>query len=82
VAIVGAGGRLGSARAQYHLRQVCACLSMLPLPRPEVFVIAAWEKFDAQGRLNNAADEKQLSDLLVALADWTSMLVRKDASAS
>ena len=49
VAIVGAGGRLGSARAQYHLRQVCACLSMLPLPRPEVFIPAAWEKFDAQG---------------------------------
>ena len=38
VAIVGAGGRLGSARAQYHLRQVCGCLSMLPVPRPEVFI--------------------------------------------
>jgi chromate reductase len=24
VAIMGAGGRLGSARAQYHLRQVCS----------------------------------------------------------
>ncbi len=81
VAIAGAGGRLGSARAQYHLRQVCACLSMLPVPRPEVFVLAAWEKFDAQGRLNNAADEKQITDLLAALADWTLMLKRGQASA-
>jgi chromate reductase len=59
VAIMGAGGRLGSARAQYHLRQVCACLSMLPLPRPEVLVPAAWEKFSADGQLNNEADQKQ-----------------------
>ena len=58
VAIVGAGGRLGSARAQYHLRQVCGCLSMLPVPRPEVFVLSAWEQFDAQGRLKDAADDK------------------------
>ena len=48
VVIAGAGGRLGSARAQYHLRQVCACLSMLPVPRPEAFVLNAWEKFDAE----------------------------------
>ena len=79
VAIVGAGGRLGSARAQYHLRQVCACLSMLPLPRPEVFIPAAWEKFDAQGRLTSAADEKQVSDVLAALADWTTLLQRARA---
>jgi chromate reductase len=81
VAIMGAGGRLGSARAQYHLRQVCACLSLLPVPRPEVFVLAAWEKFDAQGRLNNAADEKQITDLLAALSDWAQMLQRGQASA-
>ena len=74
VAIVGAGGRLGSARAQYHLRQVCGCLSMLPVPRPEVFVLNAWDKFDAQGRLKDAADEKQVTDLLAALADWTLLL--------
>jgi hypothetical protein len=46
-----------------------------------VFVLAAWEKFDAQGRLNNAADEKQITDLLAALADWTLMLKRGQASA-
>ena len=76
VAIIGAGGRLGSARAQYHLRQVCGCLSMLPVPRPEVFLLNAWDQFDAQGRLKDEASAKALSDLLVALADWTRLLQR------
>ena len=76
LAIMGAGGRLGSARAQYHLRQVCGCLSMLPVPRPEIFVLNAWEKFDEQGRLTDTAVGKQVSELLVALADWTLLLQR------
>jgi chromate reductase len=76
VAIMGAGGRLGGARAQYHLRQVCACLSMLPVPRPEVFVLNAWEKVGADGRIADPAIQKQLNDLLVALAEWTALLKR------
>jgi hypothetical protein len=43
-------------------------------------VLAAWEKFDAQGRLNNAADEKQVKDLLAALSEWTMMLKRGQAT--
>jgi len=74
VAIAGAGGRLGSARAQYHLRQVCGCLSMLPVPRPELFVLNAWEKFDTQGRLKDELLATQLGELLTALADWTRLL--------
>jgi chromate reductase len=76
VAIMGAGGRLGSARAQYHLRQVLGCLSMLPVPRPEVFVLNAWEKIAADGTINDPAIEKQIADLLTALADWVAMLRR------
>jgi chromate reductase len=76
VAIAGAGGRLGSARAQYHLRQVCGCLSMLPVPRPEVFVLNAWEKFDEQGRLKDEITATQICELLTALATWA-LLLRK-----
>jgi len=76
VAIVGAGGRLGSARAQYHLRQVCGCLSMLPMPRPELFVLNAWEKFDDQGRLKDELVAVQVRELLTALANWTRLLHR------
>lgn len=74
VAIIGAGGRLGSARAQYHLRQVCGCLSMLPIPRPEIFVLNAWEKFDADGRLTDQVAAKQVGELLTALSDWARLL--------
>lgn len=76
VAIVGAGGRLGSARAQYHLRQVCGCLSMLPVPRPELFVLNAWEKFDEQGRLKDEVIARQVTELLTTLADWALLLRR------
>ena len=76
VAIMGAGGRLGSARAQYHLRQVCGCLSMLPVPRPEVFVLSAWERFDADGRLKDELVARQVGELLAALFDWTLLLRR------
>ena len=76
VAIAGAGGRLGSARAQYHLRQVLGCLSMLPVPRPELFVLNAWEKFDADGRLKDELTVKQVGELLAALAEWTLALRR------
>ena len=81
VAIVGAGGRLGSARAQYHLRQVCACLSMLAVPRPELFVLNAWEKFDEQGRLKDELLATQVGELLTALADWTRLLRKARESA-
>jgi chromate reductase len=81
VAIAGAGGRLGSARAQYHLRQVCTCLSMLPVPRPELFVLNAWEKFDEQGRLKDELLATQVGELLTALADWTRLLRKARESA-
>jgi chromate reductase len=81
VAIAGAGGLLGSARAQYHLRQVCTCLSMLPVPRPELFVLNAWEKFDEQGRLKDELLATQVGELLTALADWTRLLRKARESA-
>ena len=55
---------------------------MLPLPRPEVFVLAAWEKFGPDGQLNNDADQKQVRDLLTTLADWARLLERGYANSS
>ncbi len=71
VAIVGASlGMLGTARAQYHLRQVCVTLNMLPLNRPEVMVGGADKKFDAEGRLTDRGTRERLADALKALAEW------------
>jgi chromate reductase len=71
VAIMGAGGIMGSARAQYHLRQVCVYVNMLPLNRPELYVQRAWEKFYPEGNLLDEEIRERIRRLLAALADWT-----------
>jgi chromate reductase len=55
VAIMGAGGGMGTSRAQYHLRQVCVFLDLHPLNKPEVFANAFAGGFDQDG---NLVDEK------------------------
>ncbi|MEJ2637516.1 MAG: NAD(P)H-dependent oxidoreductase [Calditrichia bacterium] len=71
VAFMGSGGGLGTARAQYHLRQVAVFTEMLPLNKPEVFVPRAWEKFDAEGNLLDPKIKEKVRGLLEALAVWT-----------
>jgi chromate reductase len=61
VAIVGAGGRMGSARSQYHLRQVCQYLNLYPLYQPEIFVNAFSNDFDDKGNLLNQDITKLIS---------------------
>jgi chromate reductase len=74
-AIMGAStSMLGSARAQYHLRQSCVFLNMFPVNQPEVMIAAADKKFDAEGRLTDEMTRKFIAKLLVALADWTRRL--------
>ena len=72
VAIAGASmGGFGTARAQYHLRQTCVYLEMIPLNKPEVFVSAAHQKVDAEGRLTDEPSRAAIRALLEALAAWT-----------
>ncbi len=71
VAMMGASmGGFGTGRAQYHLRQTCVYLDMIPLNKPEVMIPQAQNKFDAQGQLTDAASLKFIQDLMVALAAW------------
>ncbi|HEY6578476.1 MAG TPA: NADPH-dependent FMN reductase [Rhizomicrobium sp.] len=75
VAIMGASpSMLGSARAQYHLRQSCVYLNMFPVNRPEVLIAGADKKFDADGKLTDEPTRKFIAQLLQALADWTRRL--------
>src|SRR5215207_10241939 len=49
-AIMGASvGTLGTARAQYHLRQIMVFLNMFPLNQPEVMIGNATQRFDLEG---------------------------------
>jgi chromate reductase len=74
-AIMGASPAMtGTVRAQYHLRQVCVYLNLFPLNQPELFIMRAHEKFDAQGRLIDEETRLRIGQLLEALAAWTRRL--------
>jgi chromate reductase, NAD(P)H dehydrogenase (quinone) len=68
IGIIGAsGGRLGTARAQYHLRQVFVFLNGQVLNKPEVMIGGANSAF-ADGKLVDEAGLKGIGDMLTALA--------------
>jgi len=72
VAIMGASmGALGTARAQYHLRQVFVFLNMYPLNRPEVMISNAAQRFDEKGNLKDEETKSHIQKLLQALVAWT-----------
>jgi chromate reductase len=72
VAIMGASvGMLGTARAQYHLRQVFVFLNVYPLNRPEVMIANAADKFDKDGNLTDQKTREKIKELLDALVVWT-----------
>ena len=69
VALFGASmGILGTARAQYQLRQTLIFLDGRPVNKPEVMIGQAQAKFGADGALNDEATGKLLADLGAALA--------------
>ena len=70
-AIMGAGGGMGTSRAQYHLRQVCVFLDLRPLNKPEVFANAFAGAFDGDGNLTDERLQKLVADQMKALADQT-----------
>ena len=81
VAIMGAsGGVLGTARAQYHLRQMCVFLNMFPVNKPEVMIPQAQTRFDAQGNLTDETAKGLIKQRLESLQAWTLPLKRGRAS--
>lgn len=75
VGIMGASiGRFGSARAQYHLRQVCVYLDVDVINQPEVMVGNASEMFDEQGNLTHESSRKHIRELLEALVARTRLI--------
>jgi chromate reductase len=81
VAMMGASvGMLGTARAQYHLRQCFVFLNMYPINFPEVFVAYAQEKFDENGRLKDEKTKQLIAELLENLVSWTLRLKEESGS--
>jgi chromate reductase len=78
VAIMGASiGMLGTARAQYHLRQSLVFLNMYPLNQPEVMVPFPQEKIDQNGQVTDQKTREKIKELHEALVIWTKKL-KKD----
>ncbi len=71
VVLVGASpSRVGTARAQLHLRQLLGHTQARVLPAPELLVATAHERFDAGLRLKDEGTRRLLGDLLVRFSVW------------
>jgi chromate reductase len=71
-AIMGAApGALGTARAQYHLRQIFVYLNVFPINQPEVMIADAAHRFDSAGNLTHEPTKQIIRELLQSLVEWT-----------
>ena len=74
-AIMGASvGSIGTARAQYHLRQMMVFLNMFPINQPEVMIANAHERFDKEGNLKDESTKDFIRQLLQNLVNWAQRL--------
>jgi chromate reductase, NAD(P)H dehydrogenase (quinone) len=67
-------GKLGGARAQYHLRQSFVFLNMHPVNHPEVMLSSAADNIDANGKLTNEQTRALVRQLIEALVTLTKQL--------
>jgi chromate reductase len=71
VGVMGASiGMMGTARAQYHLRQCFVFLDMYPMNRPEVMVPFVQEKVDQEGKLTDQKTREKIKEFLESLVGW------------
>ena len=64
-------GAIGTARAQYHLRQILVALNLFTLNQPEVVIADAAHRFDENGNLIHEPTKQLIQQLLKNLVDWT-----------
>ncbi|WP_114965894.1 NADPH-dependent FMN reductase [Alkalilacustris brevis] len=70
-----AGGLLGGARSQYHMRQIMVFLEAQVFTKPEVFVTFAAKKFDeGTGRLSDEATRDAVAAQLKAFSDFVARM--------
>jgi chromate reductase len=82
-AVMGAStGNLGTARAQYHLRQILVAQDMPMVSQPEVMIGNAAQRFDRDGKLTDQATRQLIGKLMAALLQLTKngLANRKPAS--
>ncbi len=74
-AIIGGGGRFGTARAQINFAPIATALGLVMMPTPALYVAQVAESFDADGRLIKPETETRLAAVVAALAAWSRRFV-------
>jgi len=81
-AVMGASiGNLGTARAQYHLRQILVTLDMPTVNQPEVMISNAAQRFDEKGDLTDESTRKVIQKLLRSLVNLVNVSQASKAKA-
>ena len=70
LAIMGAGGRYGTVRAQLHMRQIALHNSMRVMIDPDLHLPRARSLFDNDGNLTDAKTRDKLRAFMVAFTEW------------
>lgn len=78
VAMMGAGGRFGTVRAQLALRQVFVFTQSYAMISPELMIMRSPEHFDAEGRLMDEALRQRVRMIVEGLVAWTRQLAPRD----
>lgn len=70
VALMGAGARFGTVRAQLALRPVFVFTESYVMLKPEPMIPRAEEHFDEDGRLSDGEERRRVAALVAALVAW------------
>jgi chromate reductase, NAD(P)H dehydrogenase (quinone) len=74
IALIGASaGAMGTARAQYHLRQVFVFLNGHVMNKPELMIPGAHNVFDSDGNTVDEQIPERIGGVVAALVAWTKM---------
>ena len=73
-ALLGAGGRLGTARAQRHFRDIALHNDLRLVQQPEVLISEPWNKFDDDLVLTDERTRDQIRRLVMALRGLTTRI--------
>jgi len=78
VGIMGASpGMFGTAKAQYHLRQIMVFLNAYVMNKPEIMIAQAHTKFDEAGNLEDEKTKELIIRFIGSLADLSDIFNRK-----
>ena len=76
-AVMSAGtGNGGGAKAQYHFRQSCVFVNLIPMNKPEIVISKAMEKFAPDGALTDEHTRTALINFMQSFKTWVERIAR------